>query len=869
VDSSRPTSSSSSSSNSGRRSKSRRHRKKKSDLPCFAFQKGTCRRGDSCKYSHSISADNTTSRGADSAVHIASSSRETTSPADEEQIPIYAAVIENNAREVGIAILEKDTNILRLCQVADNRHFAFTLLHLDNAEAGIILYPHSHAKKRLASTLAQRYGESIASTAPRGTFNEIEGAKMLQKFSSDEVLARELTQRYLARAAAAALLHYAYTHLAEGLALRESTLRVKFDDLEGRLVMDTNTIRNLEVLKNRKDGRAEGSLLGILKGKRAGPNAAFNTSEQKRHRNFSTPMGLRMLRANLISPSADRATIEGRLDALEEVLAHPAVHQRLCGILRKFHDADRLTTFFSEDPKRHTLGLLRSEIDNVLRMRDNLRLIPEIRTILDGCLKAPLWRLVIQNLPLKPFDMLRVAIEKKVTERAAYSRKNVMQRMQQILCVKGDEDGLLDVARLTYGNVIQQMEALVSEYASQIGVPVALHYTKARGYHLKVTRIKGHAELPPFFVQRVESKKSVFCSTHDLGALNIRQEQSMGEIIQLTVLQLGYLRALITEPDNLRSLFKMGEAIALTDYILGLASFITNSPKQYVRPKFSGTDNGDTTPVFRMVGARHPVMELLASSRSAKRAAKVDTSSFVPNNCVFDKAERLKIIMGPNCAGKTVYLKTCALAVIMAQIGCYVPASADFTIPIFYQIFTRIGTEDSIEHNASSFSLEMAENAYILRSLLRGVDNRSSSQRGAALVVVDELGRGTSTKEGVAIAWATAEELTSPRVPDATYTLFVTHFSELAALAETSSKATLAKFQVSVDASDQRLALLFRLENESAQNREDAARNPYGINLASHCGMPKRVIEDAMKIRRELVKKLTRNTTLLATMNTA
>ena len=158
------------------------------------------------------------------------------------------------------------------------------------------------------------------------------------------------------------------------------------------------------------------------------------------------------------------------------------------------------------------------------------------------------------------------------------------------------------------------MEVLVREYASQLDVPVSLHYTKTRGYHLKIGMRQG-STLPSMFVQRHETRRSIFCSTHDLTALDIRQKQAMEEIVRLTVLQLAPIRNEISNREMLRAIFRMGEAIALTDYILGLASFISRSPKTYTRPTFSTND-------FNLHSARHPVMELLDSSRKASRRQK-------------------------------------------------------------------------------------------------------------------------------------------------------------------------------------------------------------------------------------------------------
>ena len=225
------------------------------------------------------------------------------------------------------------------------------------------------------------------------------------------------------------------------------------------------------------------------------------------------------------------------------------------------------------------------------------------------------------------------------------------------------------------------------------------------------------------------AKKNILqCQTVELLKRNQRITLSHQEVVLLSDKAIQTLIEEIRE--HMSKLFKICEAIALLDMLTAFAQLVTSN--DYVRPHFTDT--------LAIGAGRHPIRE------------KIMQGNFVPNDVYASQQKRFQIITGCNMSGKSTYIRSIALMSIMAQIGCFVPATyASF--PILHQLFARLGMDDSIETNVSTFAAEMKEIAFILRN----VDKRS-------LVIVDELGRGTSTRDGLAIAIAIAEALVQSRV---------------------------------------------------------------------------------------------------------
>lgn len=333
-----------------------------------------------------------------------------------------------------------------------------------------------------------------------------------------------------------------------------------------------------------------------------------------------------------------------------------------------------------------------------------------------------------------------------------------------------------------------------------------LKYDNARQYYISVSAAEIDS-LPEIFINVYRRKNNIECQTLDLVKLNQKITDAHSEVINMsdhTIQEL--IQSVCSE---ISGLFRVSEAIAMLDMLAAFAQAATC--QDYIRPEL--------TDVLAIKAGRHPIRE------------KIHTSKFVPNDAYATQQSRFQIITGCNMSGKSTYIRSLALMTVMGQIGSFVPAEyASF--PIVHQLFARVSTSDDLEANVSTFAVEMREMAFILRN----IEPRS-------MVIIDELGRGTSTTDGLAIAIAIAEAL----VESLSLVWFVTHFHDLAVImAERSGVVNLhLAAEISADASS-KMTMLYKVAEGPVTNRF------YGLALAKLVDLPPNVLDVAQKVSEKL-----------------
>ena len=336
-----------------------------------------------------------------------------------------------------------------------------------------------------------------------------------------------------------------------------------------------------------------------------------------------------------------------------------------------------------------------------------------------------------------------------------------------------------------------------------------MKYDTARQYYIRIAASElEDRNLPEIFINVFRKRNIIECQTLDLLKWNQKIIDSHHEVLQMSD------RSIQELIDNLRAeiapLFKISDAIALLDVTASFAHLVTT--QDYCRPELTRT--------LAIKSGRHPIKE------------KIYKEKYVPNDAYATRQSRFQIITGCNMSGKSTYIRSIALMAIMTQIGCFVPASyASF--PIFHQLFARVSMDDSIEANVSTFAAEMRETAFILRN----IDDRS-------MVIVDELGRGTSTRDGLSIAIAVAEAL----VESGAFVWFATHFRDLAKIL--SERNGVVNFHLAVDMSEaNKMKMLYKIASGAVQEEH------YGLTLAKVVNLPPEVLQ----IAEQVSKKLTDN----------
>ena len=562
------------------------------------------------------------------------------------------------------------------------------------------------------------------------------------------------------------------------------------------MTLDPSTRRNLELTRTAWGNRQRGSLIGAIDRTR-------------------TAMGARRLRRALGQPLLDRVVLERRLDAVESLLADPERRAQLRQGLGRLGDLERLLGRIRQGSAtpREALGLARA-----------LRVIPELVDPLDEAGFAPrlpdLWPPVGAGLaPPIPRPASRPAAHPSPLQELSANAAECVAVADLIDGALAEVGG----SRTIRPGHSQELDALVDGIAGSRRWLAELErrererttirslkvgYNKIFGYFIEITK-PNLAQVPPDYTRRqtlVNAERFVTPELKEHEARILTAEARIDDLER--ELFLALLRRV---GEHARALVATVVAVAELDFHQSLAECAAE--RGWTRPTFA---NGVELVVD---GGRHPVLE---DGLAGAAPAGPSAGEFVPNDCRLGAEDgEILLVTGPNMAGKSTYLRQVALIVLLAQIGSFVPARATH-LGLVDRIFTRVGSHDDLAAGTSTFLVEMAETANILRH---------ASER--SLIVLDEVGRGTSTHDGLCIARAVLEHL-----HDAigARTLFATHYHELTAL--TDALPGLRNVTVAVDDEDDRLAFLYRVV-------PGAANRSYGVQVARLAGLPHSVTDRA------------------------
>jgi DNA mismatch repair protein MutS len=560
--------------------------------------------------------------------------------------------------------------------------------------------------------------------------------------------------------------------------------RITYYEQQDALVIDQVTARNLELVEPSMGDDASATLL-----------AAIDET--------ATGMGARLLRSWILRPEISYPEIEARLDAAAELkartVAREEIHKELKGIL----DLERLTS-------RITLGIATPR--DLLALRASLDKIP-----------------IVRNL-LVPESNESVAQQNRLS-----SLREHMDEMTDVLesiaagisddppALPGDPGVIrrgfhaeLDELRDITKQARQIIAAMEERERKRTGIAsLKIRYNQVFGFYIEISKTNQH--LAPADYERkqtlvnAERFTSAELKEHERKVLTA--EERAIEIERRLYSEIR--ESIAKEAARLR---RTAVSIAQLDVLVNFARIA--AARNYTRPEFSETAVAREGPcgALMIAGGRHPVIEKLIEQRGER---------FVPNDLYLDDQRQfLLIITGPNMGGKSTYLRQAALISILAQAGSFVPA-AQAKLPLLDRIFTRIGASDNLARGRSTFLVEMSEVAAIL-----------NSATAASLVLLDEVGRGTSTFDGLSIAWAVVEALHAGARPK---TLFATHYHELTELEQL--LPGVKNVHVSVQECGSEIVFLRRVESGSADKS-------YGIEVARLAGLPHDVIARARVILR-------------------
>jgi DNA mismatch repair protein MutS len=563
--------------------------------------------------------------------------------------------------------------------------------------------------------------------------------------------------------------------------------RIGFYERQNCLVLDAVTVRNLELIEPLFAGTDAGVTL-------------FRCMDAT-----VTPMGKRLLRTWMLRPSLDPSEINGRLDSVEVQVKDTVRREELRRALDGILDLERLLS-------RVTLETANPR--DVLALAASLARIPKVRTVLGGLSAL---RLGALHIAIDELGDLREKIDRTLVPEPPLTLSD-----GGVIAAGVDKD--LDELRDLSRNSKQYLVQVETCERERTGIgSLKVKFNSIFGYYIEISKANLHLS-PTDYERKQTLVNAERFTTPELKEYESKILDAQEKIVEIERRLFADLRSAIAA--EAKSIRQTALALAEVD-VLGCLAHIA-ALRNYCRPHFEqkfekkpdeaekAEDVGD----LEIVEGRHPVIELQELAAGSER--------FVPNELFLDAAtHNIVVLTGPNMGGKSTYLRQAALIVIMAQMGSFVPARA-VRLGVVDRVFTRIGASDNLARGRSTFMVEMTETAAILHTAT-----------ARSLILLDEVGRGTSTYDGLAIAWAAIEYLHA-RVH--AKTLFATHYFELTELAEQLSGVK--NYHVSVKETGGSVVFLRRVE-------PGAADRSYGIEVAKLAGLPNEVVVRAREVLAE------------------
>lgn len=568
--------------------------------------------------------------------------------------------------------------------------------------------------------------------------------------------------------ACGALLEYLKETQKHALKIIDS---VKFVNENKTMMLDNSAIRNLELVRTLGDGKKKGSLLWLLD-------------------KTKTAMGARLMNRLLLNPLQNRADIEYRLNGVSELFNATVIRIGIADTLGGIRDIERIAGKISNN------NLTPRDCEN---LASSLDLLPNLKFQLSG-FSTPQMQSIAGNLG--DFSELAALLKSAFIE-------NPPVNIKEGGYIREGFDRELDELRSVRDNGAKMIAEIEARERESTGIRnLKIKYNRVFGYSIEVTN--SFKDKVPYNYQRRQTLANAErYTTDELKALEEKILSSTEQSLRLEIELFERIKARLS--GEMPKLKALSASVAMLDCLVSFASVAKE--RGYCKPQIVDA-GGD----LKICDGRHPVVEALSKER------------FVPNDTDLGSNAKTMVITGPNMAGKSTYMRQNALIVLMAHIGCYVPAKSA-QIPVIDRIFTRVGASDNLILDQSTFMVEMTEVASIV---LNATEN--------SLLILDEVGRGTSTYDGLSIAWSVLEYITE-RIR--AKTLFATHYHELT---ELEGKIEGVKnYKVSVKESGSGIIFLRKIVR-------GGANKSFGIEVARLAGVPAEVTSRAKEILKQLEK---------------
>ncbi|MEM4233127.1 MAG: DNA mismatch repair protein MutS, partial [Thermoplasmata archaeon] len=663
----------------------------------------------------------------------------------------------------GLSFIDISTGEFTITQIEGEDAETKALAEFARRSPKEVLHPPGFVSRKLREEFVLS-GAALTELGETSFMRESAESLIRRHFKVQSLEGLGIADKPLAISSAGAALEYLETTQKRSL---DFLTPPRFSAVSDKLVLDQTTLRNLEILRNVRDGTTENTLVSVLDHTR-------------------TPMGSRLLKKWISEPLMDVGAIRERHSAVEELVSKTVMRRQLFASLDRVSDLERLVGKVSYGT---------ANARDLVAIKNSLMALPEVRSALSAADSV-----MLRGLRERLVDLSDVA---GLIARALVDDPPVPLKEGGL--IREGFDPALDELRRSAREGQAWIASLEEIERRRTGIKnLKVGYNSVFGYYIEVSK-SWLKQVPPDYERK---------QTLTTGERFVTPELKEKERAILTAhersCELEYEafdRVRQTVAERVQAIRDVASAVAMLDVLNSFAEAAVLN--RYCRPEMDESD------VIMIKEGRHPVVE------------RVLRGAFVPNDAYLDTGlNRLIILTGPNMAGKSTYLRQIADIVVMAQAGSFVPAS-EARLGVVDRIFTRVGAFDDLARGQSTFMVEMTELANILNSATR-----------RSLILLDEVGRGTSTFDGLAIAWAVSEHLYDQSKVGAK-TLFATHYHQLTELAE--SLEGVKNYSMAVREQGSEVVFLRKVVPGKASKS-------YGIQVARLAGVPKEVVSRAEQV---------------------
>lgn len=706
-------------------------------------------------------------------------------PAD--AVSILSVVVGSGTRrsEVGAAVLDAEQKTLTLFNFSNNESNDQLLDLVTRVKPKQCLVPNVAGLESCQYAVSvQTFGQcGVVTPCDKDTFLPEKGFELVLQFcsGSEHVLSPDLADRELGLAAAAALIPF----VDKFAPLTPRSLRLVAAGSESGLMMDMDTIRCLEIFHN-SAGSHRDSLFAFLNRTRTLP-------------------GFRYLRACLFEPSVSVPDLTQRQDSVQELLTNESLFHAADEFLNLMQvDLDSLISRLNHNARSDGTKGLDNQIEAVVFLRHVVALIPAVvQQLLTS--RTQLLLRIGEHLSGGSYAEMLQQIDRFISDECFVSGGNLNFRSSKIFALRPDVDPNLQMQRNVFCEHLEELNNLVKrlDHDWDLGGSLKLVNSVSGGYHLEVPRTTIQSRpLPPIFYScavgssSMSESKNAKYTTDEIETQNSVIDQVMRNVTALTNGALQPLLTFLRDKDRMSHIHQLRDRIAELDFLMSLA--VVAKDHKMVRPVFAEETN--------LKQSANPIFLHLSRASNGRNT--------VTNNVRLSKSVPLMLVTGPNMSGKSGYLRQVALLQIMAQIGSFLPVEGEPLVRVVDRILTRIGSDSDTVTTKSTFVAEVAQVQYLLSKLTP-----------ESLVVIDELGRGTSDEDGVAICVAVCEALMRKKV----FALFATHFHDLVRLQNL--YPFMHSFQMDYELDEDQVKFTFKLKRRPLDD-DKVAGLTHGIQLA-------------------------------------